>query len=206
MKHQVIRRIHFPRNCVRSSQLPNHFPKPEATGGKEWWYVAVRRGWMLLRTGLPSKWKPQPVIWKGKVYHGKLQEQLMVSSVPLTFVFSLFGLHMEPLFQFCELKSTQPFVMDTVVHGKAFTEFSPSWSDSELLYPIPRWRNWDSKEKSLINAINTWVINRGVECLCSRLVEVLWFHESFSQPHWNRHCGYLLYLLSRGEPEPATLQ
>lgn len=60
---------------------------------------------------------------------GKLQEHLMVSSVPLTFVFSLFGLHMEPLFQFCELKSTQPFVMDTVVHGKVsfLTEFSPSW-------------------------------------------------------------------------------
>ena len=23
--------------------MPNHFPKPEATAGKEWWYVAVRR-------------------------------------------------------------------------------------------------------------------------------------------------------------------
>lgn len=40
---------------MRSSQLPNHFPKPEATGGKEWWYVAVRR------MDVVEDWPPQQV-------------------------------------------------------------------------------------------------------------------------------------------------
>lgn len=35
--------------------MPNHFPKPEATGGKEWWYVAVRR------MDVVEDWPPQQV-------------------------------------------------------------------------------------------------------------------------------------------------
>ena len=99
MKHQVIT-SHFPNNCVQSCQLPNRLLKPEATlgerGGMCWPVDGIYKGL------LSGDWLPQPggpslsTIGKGKMSQGKHSKKWLASSVPLTFLSSLFGPHTEP--------------------------------------------------------------------------------------------------------------
>lgn len=119
---------------------------PEGKSGGMWQWG----GWMLLRTGLPSKWKPQPAIWKGKVYHGKTPRTTngLLCATDFRFL-SLGTTYVEPLFQFCELLNLPSLLWWTQSwHGKVsfLSTESSQLEDSELLYPIYRWRNWDSKE------------------------------------------------------------
>lgn len=189
---------------MRSSQLPNHFPKPEATGesGGMWQWG----GWMLLRTGLPSKWKPQPVIWKGKVYHGKTPRTTNGLLCATDFRFLSPGLYRSHYSNSANLNLPSLLWWTQSYMGKsAFSLNSlPSWR-IRIIIPNLQVKKLRFQGKSLINAINTWVINRGVECLCSRLVEVLWFHESFLSLI-EIDIVVIYCICSQGEPEPATLQ
>lgn len=101
MKHQVIRRSYFLRNCVQSCQLPNRFPKPEAPLGESsgvWQQGGWNAQWPIV-WGLasPATGSLTPSRLKRKTVSLKNKEKLLVSSVPLTFVSSLFRLHMQPI-------------------------------------------------------------------------------------------------------------